>query len=595
MAFSKTFLDEIKERNDIEEVVNRYVPLKRAGSNLNGLCPFHSEKTPSFTVFPATQSFYCFGCGTGGDAVSFVMRIEGLDYPAAVEFLARRAGIPLEEENAGYPASGARKVKVKKERVIEATREACRFYHAELFAEEGKTAREYLEKRQLAPLTVRRFGIGFAPDSWDALTNHLTAKGFAAEEMKGAFLAGTSKSGKLFDIFRNRLMFPVFDLAGNPVAFSARKLNEADDKKYINTSDTPAFKKSKVLFALNIAKNTSDSTLILCEGAADAVMLHQAGFSNACATLGTAITDDHARMIARIAKTAYLAYDIDNAGRAATEKAVRKFNEVGVAVKIINLGSEAKDPDEFIKKFGADAFRRRLTVSEGQSEYAVNQIIAKYSLDIPDEKSMAAREVRVYLAQIGSKTDLEIYAAMAAAKLGVGKDVLLDDTERYRRANQKRDYKKFNESAVRATEGFGDTANREKIRFSAAASIEEKILGILFLRPDLGKIACETLNADSFVTEFNRKVFTLFEEDFRDGRQSDLSRDGVLDQNEISGVARMIASREGVDDNSQTVLYEYIEKLNRQKETREADKKIEENPAEGLADYIERLRKRKKN
>jgi DNA primase len=588
MSFSKAFLDEVKERNDIEEVVNRYVPLKRAGSNLNGLCPFHSEKTASFTVFPSTQNYYCFGCGAGGDVVTFIMQIEGFDYPSAIEFLAKRAGIPMEEDD--Y-RNGEKTVRtVKKERIIEATREAGKFFYTALSSKEGEGARAYIEKRQLTQLTVRRFGIGYSPDSWDSLYKHLTSKGFTLEEMKAAFLVGVSKNDNPYDIFRNRLMFPVFDLAGNPIAFSARRLNEEDDRKYVNTSDTPAFKKSKILFALNIAKNTDDGTLILCEGAVDAISLHQAGFSNACATLGTAITDDHARIIARIAKTAYLAYDIDKAGRAATEKAMNKLNEVGVATKIINLGTETKDPDEFIKKYGADAFRRRLTSSEGQSEYIVNRIISKYSMDIPDEKSMAAREVCSYLATLFSKSDLDIYAGMAALKLGISKAMLLEDAERFKRSNLKKDKIKFEEKALQDAEGFGDRVNRDRVKFSAAASIEEKLLGILLIRPDLGPDACEKLNADYFITEFNRKIFLMFEEDFKAGRQANISQNGLLLKDEISSLTKMMALREQFDDNSPAVLGELIDKLARQKEMREADKKIEENPAEGLADYLEKLR-----
>ncbi|MBP5658159.1 MAG: DNA primase, partial [Clostridia bacterium] len=280
MAFSNAFLEEVKEKNDIIEVVGRQVQLKRAGSNYVGLCPFHSEKTPSFTVFPATQSYYCFGCGAGGDAVTFVMQTEGLDYPAAIEALANRAGIPVEEDSS---RPGERSV--KKQRVIEATREAGRFFYAKLNSAEGAAAREYLKRREISDLTIKRFGIGYAPDAGFELTRYLRGKGFTEEELKASFLSGVSKKGNLYDIFRNRIMFPVFDLAGNPVAFSARRLNEADERKYVNTSDTPAFKKSKILFGLNIAKSTSDGTLILCEGAVDAIALHQAGFDNACATL----------------------------------------------------------------------------------------------------------------------------------------------------------------------------------------------------------------------------------------------------------------------------------------------------------------------
>ena len=243
MAFSSAFLEEVKEKNEITEVVSRHVALKRAGSNFVGLCPFHSEKTPSFTVFPATQSFYCFGCGAGGDAVTFVMQTEGLDYPAAVEMLANRAGIPMEDDGT---QRGERTV--KKQRVIDATREAGRFFYAQLMSPSGTAAREYLAKREITDLTIKRFGIGYAPDNGFALTNHLRQKGFSDEELKASFLSGVSKKGNLYDIFRNRIMFPVFDIAGNPVAFSARRLNEADERKYVNTSDTPAFKKSKILF-----------------------------------------------------------------------------------------------------------------------------------------------------------------------------------------------------------------------------------------------------------------------------------------------------------------------------------------------------------
>lgn len=590
MTFSKTFLEEVKERNDIEEVINRYVPLKRAGANMVGLCPFHSEKTPSFTVFSASKSFYCFGCQTGGDVVSFVMRMEGMDYPEAVEFLANRAGVPIQEENGYSPPA----VRVKKERIVEAMREAGRFYHSRLFTEKGKTALEYVKKRDITNLTVKRFGIGFAPDGWDNLYTHLKEKGFTDDEMKAAFLVGVSKNNTYFDIFRNRLMFPVFDLTGNPVAFSARRLNENDERKYINTSDTPAFKKSKILFGLNIAKNSSEGSLILCEGAVDAVMLHQAGFSNACATLGTSITDDHARIISRIAKTVYLAYDIDKAGRLATEKAISKLNQVGVAVKIINLGDETKDPDEFIKKYGADAFRRRLTGSEGQTEYLINQILSKYALNLPDEKAMAAREVCAYLATINSGTELEIYASSAAAKLGVGKEVLLEDIKRQQRISTRSEKKKFAEKALSEIQGFGDRTNKDKVRFLAAATIEEKILGIILSRPDLGPYACQKLTGDHFITEFNKRVFEFFLEDFKGGKQPDISREGYFSQNEISAIVKTMAQREGVDDNSQKVLDEYIEKLKRQKEIREGEEKIKENPLEGLTDYIEQLRKRKK-
>ena len=588
MAFSKAFLDEVKERNEITEIINRHVPLKRAGSNFTGLCPFHSEKTPSFTVFPATQNYYCFGCGAGGDVVTFVMNTEGLDYPSAIEFLANRAGIPMERDDRSYREAVPA---VKKERVIEAMREAGKFFYAKLLSPEGEKAREYLKKREFSDLTVKRFGIGYSPDSWDSLTNHLLAKGFTAEELKASFLSGTSKSGKLFDIFRNRVMFPVFDLTNNPVAFSARRLNEEDERKYVNTSDTPAFKKSKILFGLNIAKNNNDGSIILCEGAVDAIMLHQAGFSNACATLGTAITNDHARIIARIVSTAYLAYDIDKAGRKATDKAIRYLNEAGIATKIINLGSETKDPDEFIKKYGSDAFRRRLKASEGQNEYTINTIIGKYSIDIPDEKSFAAREICAFIASLDSGTDRDIYTNFAASKLQISAASLADDIERIRRSTAKKDKQKFSEDMIQKAEGFNDKTNRDKVKFSSAATIEEKILGILLTHPDLGPDTVPSLSASDFVTSFNAKIYEKFLDDIRNGNAVNISSAG-LENAEVAAVSRMMAEREMSSDNSKNVLNELITKLKRQKEITESDSKLKDDPS-SLADYINKLRNKK--
>ncbi|MBQ6183780.1 MAG: DNA primase [Clostridia bacterium] len=587
MAFSNAFLEEVKEKNDIIEVVGRQVPLKRAGSNYVGLCPFHSEKTPSFTVFPATQSYYCFGCGAGGDAVTFVMQTEGLDYPAAIEALANRAGIPVEEDGA---RTGERSV--KKQRVIGATREAGRFFYAKLMSAEGAAAREYLKRREISDLTIKRFGIGYAPDTGFELTRYLRDKGFTEEELKASFLSGVSKKGNLYDIFRNRIMFPVFDLAGSPVAFSARRLNEADERKYVNTSDTPAFKKSRILFGLNIAKSTSDGTLILCEGAVDAIALHQAGFDNACATLGTAITPEHARIIARFAKTAYLAYDIDKAGRAATDKAMHYLNEVGVATKIINLGTEAKDPDEYIKKYGADSFRRRLKGSEGQNEYTLNTIIGKYNMDIPDEKAFAAREVTSFLASLSSGAERDIYTSYAAGKLGINPAMLADDVRRaaaYLRKKNKNDY---DENMKRDAEGFGDKVNRDRVRFSSAATLEERILGIMITHPDLAPDAAGKLTENSFVTEFGRRVFAAFEESFRKGSAPQISTHGFTPA-ETARISRMMAQRETAHENSASVLDELITKLGRQKEMTEADEKIKEDPASSLADYIEKLRDKK--
>ena len=411
MAFSQAFIEEIKNRNGIEEIISRYLTLKRAGSNVVGLCPFHNEKSPSFTVFPATRTFYCFGCGAGGDVISFVMRAENLDYREAVEYLAKLSGVPIEEEQDGR----VEKSTVNRERIYAVTKAAARFFVSALNSPEGEKARQYLiEKRKFTPATLRRFGIGYAPDSWDALTKKLLADGFTVDEMKTAFLCSISKKGNPFDIFRNRIMFPIFDITGEVVAFSGRRLNENDERKYVNTSDTPIFKKSRVLFGLNIAKNTEDGTLILCEGSPDAIAMHQAGFGNAIATLGTAITAEHARIIARYAKTVYLAYDIDKAGRKATMKGIDLLNQVGVSTKIIDLGKNEKDPDEFIKAHGAEAFKLKLKGSSGQVDYKIDEILSRYDLSIPDQKLHAADEMTTFLSTLFPEVQRDVSAGRAA-------------------------------------------------------------------------------------------------------------------------------------------------------------------------------------
>lgn len=590
MAFSQAFIEEVKNRNGIEEIISRYLTLKRAGSNVVGLCPFHNEKSPSFTVFPATRSFYCFGCGAGGDVISFVMRAENLDYREAIEFLAKLAGIPIEEETEQRERNA-----VSRERIYAVTKAAARLFVASLNSPQGEQAREYLlEKRRFTPTTLRRFGIGYAPDSWDALTKRLMADGFTVEEIKTAFLCGISKKGTPYDMFRNRIMFPIFDVTGEVVAFSGRRLNEADERKYVNTSDTPIFKKSRVLFGLNIAKNTDDGTLILCEGAPDAIAMHQAGFGNAIATLGTAITAEHARIIARYAKTVYLAYDIDKAGRRATMKGIDLLNQVGVSTKIIDLGKNEKDPDEFIKTHGADAFRIKLKGSSGQVDYKIDEILSRYDISIPDQKLRAANEMTDFLSTLWPEVQRDVYAGRASEKMDISKNSLLEEANRKAARNEKRARKERQEKEIRDSMGYGDTVNTDKIRFSAAAATEEKILGILLSRPDLTAEATKKLCPEDFVTTFNRMVYELFLPEFTEGKEAVISKDSVLDRQQISAVSRMIAQRSVFSDNGFSTLNALIDALKAENKKREYDKKIEEDPVSALDEYIKGIKANRK-
>lgn len=594
MAFTREFLEELKLRNNIEEVIGRTVTLKRAGGNLVGRCPFHSERTPSFTVFPATSSYYCFGCGAGGDVVTFVMQTENLEYREAIEFLAKRAGIKVEDN---YEKRSAEPT-VKRDRMLELNREAARFFYKSLISTAGSEARAYLEKRQFSTTTVKRFGIGYAPNApygKAPLCEYLMSKGFTIFEIRTAFLGGEGKNGRPYDMFRNRLMFPVFDTNGEVVAFSGRRLNEEDERKYINTSDTPVFKKSRILFGLNIAKNTETGTLILCEGAPDAIAMHQAGFDNAIATLGTAITPEHARIIARYCRTVYLAYDIDKAGRKATLKGIDLLNQVGVDTKIINLGSEAKDPDEFIKKFGANAFRAKLTGSSGQIDYRINEIISRFDVSIAEEKLRAVSEVTAFIATLSSRPEREVYSSRAAEQLGLTAESVRSEVERLYKKQDNKLRKEQGRTALRDQSGFGGSANTDKLRFSSEASHEEAILGLLLLRSDFGPEAVKRLNENDFVTALNKKIFSLFFDDFAEGRVIVLSKDGVLSAREIGALENCRASRLELGDITLSALNSHIDALKSLSERNAYDKKMEQDPASALNEYLNLIKNKKSN
>ena len=592
MAYSREFLEEIKNRNSLEEVIGRVVTLKRAGANLVGRCPFHSEKTPSFTVFPATNSYYCFGCGAGGDVVTFVMDTEGLDYREATEALAKRAGIKVEED----PSKRSAEPTVKRDRLLELNREAARYFYISLLAPEAEHARAYLQQRRFSSATVKRFGIGYSPGGYNApLCNHLIEKGFTPFEIRSAFLGGEGKNGRLYDMFRNRIVFPIFDISGDVVAFSARRLNEEDERKYINTSDTPVFKKSKVLFGLNIAKNSEAGSLILCEGSPDAIAMHQAGFDNAIATLGTAITPDHARIIARYTRTVYLAYDIDKAGRKATLKGIDLLNQVGVDTKIINLGTDTKDPDEFIKKYGAAAFKAKLNGSTGQIDYKIDEIISRHDITVAEDKLRAVNEITQFIATLASMPEREVYASRAAEKLGLTAESLRTEIERTAKKQTYKERKEQTKKALDTQSGFGATANTDKLRFSSEAAHEEAILGILLIRSDFGPTAVEQLTEDDFATALNKKIFSLFREEFAAGEQPLLSKDGVLTAREIGSLENCRAARLELGDNTITALESHIRALKDLRNRAEYDKKIEQSPASALSEYLLSVKNKKKN
>ena len=505
MLIPREIIEEIVARTDITDLIGSYVSLKRAGSNMHGLCPFHSERTPSFTVFSRSNSFYCFGCGSGGDSITFVMKAENLDYPSAVEFLASRAGITIPQDKNEIAQMG-----MSRKRVYEMNLAAAKFFRENLFDQKvGYEAMNYLAgQRKLSPAIIKRFGLGFAPNSFFELTNHMRRLGFSEQELIDGFLCGKSQKGNLYDYFRNRVIFPIIDVTGNVVAFGGRVMDDSKPK-YLNSSDTPGFKKSKNLFALNYAKNHCSEQIILCEGYMDVIALHSAGVENAVATLGTALTAEQARMLTKYTKKVILLYDSDDAGQRATDRAIQILNEVGLEVRILKLNG-AKDPDEYIIKFGAERFKALLGESRTGFDFKVSRALVGLDLQIPDDKIKASKAICDIIAESNSSVEREVFLTKASDMLQLPIDVLRNNVDLIIRKKIKEQKQNESKQAQMSIKHVGDRINPDAIKNIQANALEENILGLLLIYDEYrqgilnGKIK---LSENDFVTAFGKKVF----------------------------------------------------------------------------------------
>ena len=568
MMIPREVVEEVRHRTDIVELIGSYVTLKRAGSNFGGLCPFHSEKTPSFTVFPDSQSFYCFGCGAGGDAITFVMKNDNLDYPSAIEVLASRAGIRVvreqEKEKGGLTRS----------RVHDMNREAAKFFHKCLLDPIGAEGLKYLtEKRGLSMALIKHFGLGFAPGSFNMLTDYMHKKGFTDQELAQGFLCGISqKNGRAYDYFRNRVMFPIIDTAGNVIAFGGRVMDDSKPK-YLNSSDTPAFQKRKNLFALNFAKNYSTERLILCEGYMDVISLHAYGFENAVATLGTAITPEQARLMTKYTKQVVICYDADEAGQRAAIKAMEVLGQVGMDVRVLHV-TDAKDPDEFLRKFGDARFRRLVEGSRTEFSYKSEKIFAKYSMDIPEERIKASEELCALIALSPSKVEREIYASMVADKLHISAESLKNDVERTRSKKLRAAKQKEGKDASLAARGYGDRVNPDTAKNVQAVAAEEAILGLLMLYPEHRRMITSgtiVLGEDDFFSGLGKRTFArIMQMEAEEGGfdYSLLGEDFSID--EMGRLQSMLQRRRALAENGTAVLRASVETLKQQKQRSDA-------------------------
>ena len=546
MAFPAAFIDELVARNPIEDVVGQYVSLRRSGSNLFGLCPFHGEKTASFSVAPDKGMFYCFGCHKGGGSINFMMELEGLSYPDAVRSLAKRVGMEVPEDEQYQSRYRAQ------ERLWALHKEAARFYHGKLYAPEGKAALEYALGRGMTKGTLTNFGIGYAPDSWTGLVDVLRKKGYTDEELKDSGLVTVSKkSGNLFDRFRDRLMFPIIDVRGNVIGFGGRIMNnrDPDAAKYLNSPETLIFNKRKNLFALNYAKKSKQGYMILVEGYMDAIALHQYGFDCAVASLGTALTEDGANLLSKYTAQVVLIYDGDNAGQRAAQRAIPILEKAGLQVKVLQM-RDAKDPDEFLKKFGADKFKLLLEESSNRVEYQLNAIRKKYDLNVDEQRIKFVQEAAELICMLSGSTRREVYGNRVAEAARITESTMKIEIDRARKRLGAREKKKQEQIDLAPAKNLQPKSRSIRYDNMKSAMAEESVLALVLKEPALMEQA-KDLSREEFSSPLLAKAYGQLTDRYKTGLELNLAVLEDFTSEEMSHLAGILLRQDGpVNENA---------------------------------------------
>ena len=557
MAFPEAFLQELVEKNDIVDVVSGYVRLtKRSGANQFGLCPFHSEKTPSFSVSPDRQIYHCFGCGKGGGVINFIMEIENLSFPEAVEFLAKRVGMPIPEEENSAESK-------RRRRMLDLNRDAARFFHTCLKAPEGRAAQAYMNARQITPPTATRFGLGAAPDTWDSLRNAMHELGYRDQELFEAGLVRKGKSGGFYDTFRGRLMFPVIDVRGDVIGFSGRILGDGEPK-YMNSPETLVFNKSRNLFAMNLAKKSKSGYIILAEGNIDVVMMHQAGFDSAVASLGTSLTAEQARLISRFTNEVVIAYDSDGAGKKASQRAIGLLEKLDVKVKVLSM-TGAKDPDEFIKLKGADAFRNLLEKSENHIDYRLQTVTNKYDLTADEQKVEFLKEASEVVARLPGSVERQVYAMRVASLAGVPNDVVAQEVERRHKKAVRTAYRE-NENKLSHPERQLQPGQKEfHYENPESAAAEEGIIRLLFLDQGLFK-GKDLPEPEEFSSPALAQIYSALKTKFENGDIISTATLSATLPPELASLLAGVLQKPEALRNGEMALKDYIARIRRQRE-----------------------------
>lgn len=580
----RDYITELVQRSDIVDVVQSYVQLRHRGRTHTGLCPFHNEKTPSFVVYPETQSFYCFGCGAGGDVITFIKKINNVDYIEAVKFLAGRAGMALPEED---DQTGR-----LRSRIISINKDAARFYFSRLNSDAGRVGRAYWRGRGLSDATIKRFGLGYAPDSFRETRDHLKSLGYTEDELLAAGLIKRSEKGGTFDFFRHRVMIPIFDLRGNVIAFSGRKLDpEQPGGKYVNSPETLVYKKSRTLFALNFAKKSQTRRYILCEGNLDAISMHQAGFTTAVAGCGTALTAEQVKILSEYADEVVLCYDSDEAGQKATRRAISLLSVSPLKISVLNI-PDAKDPDEFIKKFGAERFEMLLNGSNNAIEYELLQAKGKYDIATPDGRLNYIKDAIGVLAGRITPTERDVYAGRLAEETDVAKPAILNQLDAAIRARGRRAEKERERRLLE--EGAGGRINvpysQGGQKALGVAFAEQQLVAAILKNPDYIRLAAPRVSGGTFLDAGLGRAYTLLCEKGAKGEYLDLSAlSEELPEETVSLISRVLAQNYDIGLSAQDVeLY-----LDRIEHSQPVSSTAGRRTAAELADYLQALKDKK--
>ena len=580
MPLPDSFLDELVARCDIYDVVSRYVPLKKSGANYFGVCPFHNEKTPSFSVSRDKQIYHCFGCGAGGGVINFIMRIENMTFPEAVRHLADLVGMEVPEE------SGRDQFRARRQRLTDLATDAARYYVAMLYGPQGQAGREYLLGRGLRPATLKHFGLGFAPEGWDGLIRAMTAKGYTKSELMECGLVVQNQSGGVYDRFRNRVMFPIIDIRGKVIAFGGRVMDDSTPK-YLNSSDTPIFNKSRNLFAMNFAKKTKRNYFLLAEGYMDVIALHQAGFDCAVASLGTSLTEEQARlMAARGKEEVVICYDSDEAGKKAAQRAIDILGRSGLKVRVLRMNG-AKDPDEYIRKNGPEAFENLLRRSYTDIEYRLADIRGRYDLEEAEGRVEYLQEAARYLATVPSEVEREIFGRTVAKEAGVSEQAMLAEVGRAVKSRYRRERAQEEKQALNPVQGAQPAQRQLRYSNVRSARCEEGVLTLALSDVDLLRQAAGQLQAEEFSSPCLAKAYALLLRRMEQGEETSLAHClGALEPEEGELLAKIVANAVPAAD-PQRALRDYISVI-KTEHLKQKNKDVGENDRDELLALAQR-------